>query len=93
MTRSPPASARYWLNRALFDLGEPDNRQAFASDRTAWLGRYPLDADARAALEAPGWRALLDRGALPNLVFKYFMLHGHAPGKFAAIAGEADGHG
>ena len=93
MTGPPPASARYWLNRALFDLGEPGHRQAFASDRTAWLARYPLDADARAALEAPDWRALLGRGALPNLVFKYFMMHGHAPGNFAAIAGETDGHG
>lgn len=93
MTGTPPASARYWLNRALFDLGEPDSRQVFIADRTAWLARYPLDPDARAALEAPDWRALLDRGALPNLVFKYFMLHGHPPGKFAAIAGEAAGHG
>lgn len=93
MTGSPPASARYWLNRALFDLGEPAGREAFAADRAAWLDRYPLDAPAREALESPDWLALLDRGALPNLVFKYFMMHGHPPGKFAAIAGKAGGHG
>lgn len=93
MTASPPASARYWLNRALFDLGEPAGRAAFAADRAAWLDRYPLEAAAREALESPDWLALLDRGALPNLVFKYFMMHGHPPGKFAAIAGEADGRG
>lgn len=93
MTRVPPASARYWLNRALFDLGDPACRREFSADRVAWLDRYPLDEEARAALEAPGWQRLLDCGALPNLVFKYFMLHGHPPGKFATIAGEAGGHG
>ena len=93
MTRVPPASARYWLNRALFDLGDPACRREFSADRVAWLDRYPLDEEARAALEAPGWQRLLDCGALPNLVFKYFMLHGHPPGKFAAIAGETDEHG
>ena len=93
MTGTRPASARYWLNRALFDLGDAARRREFGADRAAWLDRYPLDAGARAALETPGWRALLECGALPNLVFKYFMLHGHPPGKFAAIAGEADGHG
>lgn len=93
MTGAPPASARYWLNRALFDLGEPAGREAFAADPAAYLARYPLDAGAREALESPDWLALLDRGALPNLVFKYFMLHGHPPGEFAAIAGEADGRG
>lgn len=93
MTGTSPASARYWLNRAMFDLGDPAHRQEFGANKAAWLDRYPLDADARAALEAPGWRALLDRGALPNLVFKYFMILGHPPGEFAAIAGEADRHG
>ena len=93
MTGTPPASARYWLNRALFDLGEPAGREAFSTDRAAFLDGYPLDARAREALETPDWLALLDRGALPNLVFKYFMLHGHPPGKFAAIAGEAGGSG
>ena len=87
------ASARYWLNRALFDLADQANRKAFAADRAAWLARYPLDAEALAALEAPGWRVLLDRGALPNLVFKFFMMHGHPPEKFAVIAGETDRHG
>ena len=93
MTGTPPGSARYWLNRALFDLGDPASQQTFNADRAAYLARYPLDADARTALEGPNWRALLDRGALPNLVFKYFMMHGHPAGKFAAIAGETDGHG
>ena len=93
MTGTRPGSARYWLNRALFDLGDPARRREFGADRAAWLDRYPLDAGARAALETPGWQALLECGALPNLVFKYFMLHGHPPGKFAAIAGEADRHG
>ncbi len=93
MTRGPPASARYWINRALFDLGDPACRRQFGADRASYLDRYPLDADARAALEAPGWQALLDCGALPNLVFKYFVMHGHPPETFAAAAGEAEGDG
>ena len=90
---TPPGSARYWLNRALFDLGDPASRKAFADDRAGYFARYPLDAGARAALETPDWRSLLDRGALPNLVFKYFMMHGLPPERFAAIAGETDSHG
>jgi hypothetical protein len=37
---------------------------------------------------APDWRRLLAMGALPNLVYRYYMLHGHAPESFpAALAG------
>lgn len=88
MTETSPASSRYWINRALFDLGEAANREALAADKEGYVARYPLDEADRAALIRPGWRDLIDRGALPNLVFKYFMLHGLAPENFAAAAKE-----
>jgi len=92
MAGAAPASSRYWLNRALFDLGERANREAFGTDRHAYFAEYPLNDAARAALIDPGWNALLAHGALPNLVFKYFMLNGLAPETFAAVAKE-DGDG
>ena len=76
------ASPRYWLNRALFDLGDAQARAAFKADKEAYLTQYPLDQAAREALIGPGWRALVDLGGLPNLIFKYYMFHGHAPETF-----------
>ncbi|MGE0716521.1 MAG: hypothetical protein AB7P02_13860 [Alphaproteobacteria bacterium] len=87
MTAAPPASPRYWLNRVMFDLGDPANRAAFGAGKEAFLARYPLGPADRAALAGPDWQALLARGALPVLVFKYFMLHGLAPERFAEIVG------
>jgi hypothetical protein len=92
MAAAPPASPRYWLNRTLFDLGEPSNRAAFKAGKDAYLARYPLSEAERAALAGPHWQALLDHGALPVLVFKYFMLHGLAPERFAEIL-ELERHG
>ena len=77
-----PASARYWLNRALFDLGQAEYRAAFDADREGYVARYPLDPAARAALLGPDWAGLVAGGALPNLIFKFYILHGHAPETF-----------
>ena len=87
-----PASRRYWLNRVLFDLDQPENRAAFKEDKEAYFARYPLNMAERELLSGPHWQGLLDRGTLPNLVFKYFMLHGLDPQRFAEIV-KADNHG
>ena len=93
MTAAPrPASARYWLNRALFDLNQAEHRAAFGADREGYLSRYPLEPAARAALLGPDWAGLVAGGALPNLIFKYYMLHGHAPETFPRTL-EADRRG
>ncbi len=86
MTVAEPSSSRYWLNRALFDLNQVTNRDAFMSDKMAYISRYCLTESEREALTGPCWRALLDHGALPNLVFKYYMVHGLNPAKFADAA-------
>jgi len=92
MTASPPGSPRYWLNRAVFDLGAPENLAAFRADSAAYVARYPLDEAAQEALGGPRWQALIDCGLLPNLVFKYYLLQGLPPERFAEIVG-GQGHG
>ncbi len=92
MAQPRPASARYWLNRALFDLGQAEHRATFHADKEGYLSGYPLEPGARAALLGPDWSALVAAGALPNLIFKYYMLHGHAPETFPQAL-EADRHG
>ncbi len=84
----PPGSPRYLINRVIVDLiKQPDARKktrrqgrAFGSLRAEWAERH--------ALSAPDWVQLLaSLGALPNLVYRYYMLHGHAPESFpAAVA-------
>jgi hypothetical protein len=87
----PPGSPRYALNRAMFDLARAPNRRALIADKAAFLAGYGLDNDAREALLRPDWRGLLELGALPNLVYRYYVLHGFAPETFAAAAaGRAD---
>jgi hypothetical protein len=84
----PPGSPRYEINRAMFDLARAPNRRELMADKRAFLAGYSLNEEALAALTAPDWRRLLDLGALPNLVYRYYMLHGFAPESFArALAG------
>jgi hypothetical protein len=83
----PPGSPRYLINRVIVDLiRRPDARKNLA-DKDALLATYPLSEPERYALGAPDWVQLLALGALPNLVYRYYMLHGHAPESFpAAVA-------
>ena len=83
----PPGSPRYLINRVIVDLVKrPDARKKLA-DKETLLATYPLSEPERQALSAPDWVQLLALGALPNLVYRYYMLHGHAPESFpAAVA-------
>jgi len=90
----PPASPRYALNRAIFDLARAPNGSALIADKIAFLAAYELSEEALRALLQPDWRRLLELGALPNLVYRYYMLHGFAPESFpraVAVAGGAAG--
>ena len=82
MTRQHPTPAsgtgRYRINRAIFDLVQSSDRSELVADKAAFLSRYPLEPEERQALEAPDWPTLLKLGALPNLIFKYYLLHGLA---------------
>ncbi len=80
MTQPTPTPAsgtgRYRVNRPIFDLVRSPDRRKLVADKAAFLSRYQLEPEEREALEAPDWPKLLKLGALPNLIFKYYLLHG-----------------
>lgn len=86
---TPPSGARYAVNRVIFDLARDPDPRARLADKAAFLARYDLDQEARAALLGPDWARLLALGALPNLVYRYYAMHGGAPESFpAAVAAQ-----
>ena len=80
MTQPKPTPAsgtgRYRVNRAIFDLVRRPDRRELIADKAAFLSNYQLRPNEREALEAPDWPMLLELGGLPNLIFKYYLLHG-----------------
>ena len=83
----PLGSPRYHINRALIDLCRNPNARALIANKAEFFAPYPLSAEERQALLAPQWRRLLELGVLPNLIYRYYMLHGLAPESFpAAVA-------
>jgi hypothetical protein len=82
-------SPRYAINRAMFDLSRQPNARALVADKEAFLAGYELRAEERQALLGPDWKRLLELGALPNLVYRYYMLHGLAPETFPATIAAA----
>jgi Aromatic-ring-opening dioxygenase LigAB, LigA subunit len=80
-------SPRYAINRVIFDLSRSPNARALVADKAQLLAGYELAPEERKALLGPDWNRLLELGVLPNLVYRYYMLHGLAPETFpAAIA-------
>lgn len=77
---------QYEINRVLFDLVRRPDRQEILKNLTPFLDGYRLASAEKAALLEPGYGRLLALGALPNLVFKYYLWHGLPPGEFAARA-------
>ena len=53
----------YALNRALYELREESNREAFKADRDAYLARYELTDDERRAIRELDWRRMNELGA------------------------------
>jgi hypothetical protein len=84
----PPGSPRYAINRAVVDLcRRPDARTLIANNtgfKADFFAGYPLSDQERQALLRGEWRRLLELGVLPNLVYRYYMLHGLAPETFPA---------
>jgi len=78
--------AQYDVNRVLFDLIRRPDRAEILKNLTPFLEGYRLSDDEKAALVNPGYGRLLKLGALPNLVFKYYLWHGLPPGEYAAHA-------
>lgn len=85
----PPGSPRYWVNRAVIDLiRRPDARSIIANKADFFAG-YSLSTEERQALLGANWRRLLELGVLPNLVYRYYMLHGLAPETFPSAIKES----
>jgi hypothetical protein len=85
---APPAgSTRYAINQAIFELTRRPDARAALADKANFFSTYPLRPDERQALLGPEWKRLLELGVLPNLLYRYYALHGFAPESFrAAIA-------
>jgi hypothetical protein len=82
-----PGSPRYGVNRAIIDLCRSPDARALVANKAEFFASYPLRDEERQALLRPDWRGLLALGVLPNLVYRYYMLHGLAPESFpSAVA-------
>jgi hypothetical protein len=79
----PPGSPRFWINRALIDFCRQPNARILIANKPDFFANYSLSVEERQALLAPQWRRLLELGVLPNLVYRYYMLHGLAPETFS----------
>lgn len=83
----PPGSPRYAINRAVVDLCRRPDARALVANKAEFFASYALSDEERQALLGAQWRRLLELGVLPNLVYRYYMLHGLAPESFpAAVA-------
>ena len=52
----------YHLNQFCISLRKAENRKAFNADEAAYLDRYPMSAEQRAAVVARDWNGLLELG-------------------------------
>lgn len=87
MSSLSTGSPRYAINQVIFDLIRRPDARALVADKATLLAGYELGPEERNALLGPNWSRLLELGVLPNLVYRYYMLHGLAPETFpAAIA-------
>jgi hypothetical protein len=81
---TPAGSARYAINQAIFEMTRRPDARAVVADKANFFAAYPLGPDERQALLGPDWKRLLELGVLPNLLYRYYALHGFAPESFAA---------
>ena len=58
----PRANAGYALNKMAMGLSTPEGRAAFLADETAYLDRFRLTPDQRAAVLARDWEAMVRLG-------------------------------
>jgi hypothetical protein len=83
----PPGSPRHAINRAIIDFCRTPNARNLIPTKADFFAAYPLSAEERHAVLGQEWQRLLELGVLPNLVYRFYMLHGFAPDSFpAAIA-------
>lgn len=73
------------MNRALVDLCRAPDARIKIANKAEFFANYSLSDEERQALLAPEWRRLLELGVLPNLVYRYYMLHGLKPETFPNV--------
>jgi hypothetical protein len=72
----------------LADLTRHPNGKQLVSDKASFFKSYDLSAEETAALLENKWGRLLELGVLPNLVYRYYSLHGLRPETFSTeVAG------
>ena len=81
--------SRYALNKAMYQGTRPEVRESVLTDKPGFVSGFDLDEAERAALSGPDFGALLELGGLPNLVYRYYRLHGHGFADFAASLARA----
>lgn len=78
----------YWINQFCMSLRHDENRQAFRADESAYLDRYPLDAEQREAILQRDWIRLLELGGNIYYTFKLAACDGMT---FQQLAAEQTG--
>jgi len=78
----------YPLNKFLMSLNRPENREAFRADERAYLDRFPVDDEQRAAVLGRRWLRLLEVGGNVYYTYKLAACDGMT---FQDLAGEHTG--
>ena len=78
----------YALNKFLMSLNQPANREAFKADEAAYLDRFALDDEQRAAVLLRDWLRLLEVGGNVYYTYKLAACDGMT---FQDLAGEQTG--
>lgn len=60
----------YRMNKMAASLGEPANRAAFKADEEAFLDRFCLSAEEKAAVKARDWREMVRLGGNVFFILK-----------------------
>ena len=79
--------SRYALNKAMYQGTRPESLDAVLTDKSGFVSGFDLDEAERHALIEPDFAAILKLGGLPNLVYRYYRLHGHGFADFTVTLG------
>jgi protocatechuate 4,5-dioxygenase, alpha chain len=66
----------YWINQFSMSLMKPENRERFKADEKAYLDEWQLSDEAKAAILARDYNALLDLGGNVYFFSKIFSTDG-----------------
>jgi protocatechuate 4,5-dioxygenase, alpha chain len=66
----------YWINQFAMSLMKPENRERFKADQKAYLDEWQISDEAKAAILARDYNALLDLGGNVYFLSKIFSTDG-----------------